>query len=362
MLDRRVVEWPSISGCGPETVTRVAARSGGFDILAREGDSACGRSPLSATRRATTTGVRLTLGDDRVVLEADGSGLSAAATGDTLLVTSGLRWATLRGAYDEIASGRLAETPVSVPGCPMHLSSSDTAPWAHGWFVTFDYFECDVDGSRYAFYDERVAALTMLETSWPGIASAARRGDGVAFLGGVRPGVEPTRLTVIGDPRSTPVVHEVAATGYRATLSRWPFGAPSDLALVFVDRGPDDSWTVQLVVVSEAGRERLGRRVALPDPYTLAGYGVTSVDAAVADFGIVVVLTFAWEGGRLDAGYAVVTLGPDGTLLGGALIEADLGAGDVSAAVAAAGPHALVSVLPVGGGSPHQAILLGCPR
>lgn len=362
MLDRRLTEWPSLSGCGSEVATRVVARSGGFDVLAREAGSPCDRSALSAVRRATTTDDRLTLGDDRVVLAADGDGIAAAARGDTLLVTSGLRWATLTGAYEEIASGRLAETPVSVPGCPMRLTSSAAASWARGWFVAFDYFECDVSGSQYAFYDERVDALTMVETSWPGVASAARRGDGVAFLADARFDVEPTRLTTIEDPTSTPVIHEIAASGTRATLTPWPFGGPSDLALVFVDREPDGiSWTVELIVVSETGAERLRRRAVLPDPRTLAGYGVDSVDVAVADFGIVVVLTFGWEGGRIDAGYAVVTLGPDGALLGGALIEADLGVGIASASVAANGPHALVSILPANSAGTGQAILLACP-
>ena len=126
VLDRRVAEWPSISGCGPEIVTRVVARSGGFDILAREAGWSCGRRPLSAVQRATTTGDRLTLGDDRVVLGADGDGLAATASGNTLLVTSGLRWATLRGAYDEIASGRLAETPMSAPGCSSVAAHQET--------------------------------------------------------------------------------------------------------------------------------------------------------------------------------------------------------------------------------------------
>ncbi len=359
VLDRDRSRWSSL-GCGPVTDSATVARDGAFDQIARESPDTCGRVPILAARRVQGGG-RLTLGADQSIMSAHPAsrGLAAAATGETLVVGTGVEWTAFTGAYDASDAGQLAPHLDSLPDCTLRRDVTDLVARPTGWFAAFDFFECDVAGSQHRFYEsDRLAPSSDVDTLWPGIGGAVAFENGAFAVSRVRGGVS-TRLFWWHEPGVAPVERTLGTNGSDVAVARWPDVADGIVVAFVADDG--DGPVVRMVLLDADGSVREERTVPLPDRARFDAYGPVGIELATTDFGVIAGIELGWLGGRIDSGYVVMGFDRSVRPTLGALVELDSGSARSEVSIAGGGDEALVSVFTgTIDETTAESILIGC--
>ena len=359
VLDRDRSPWRSLA-CGPVTDSATVARGSAFDQIARESPDTCGRGPILAARRVRGGGA-LSVGEDQPIMDAHPSarGMAAAASGETLIVASGVQWTAFTDSFEPSDEGELAPRLDSVPGCVLRRDVTDLVARPTGWFAAFDFFECDVGGSQHRFYEsDRLAPSSDVDTLWPGIGGAVAYENGAFGVSRVRDGAT-TRLYWWQEPGVAPLERTFGTNGSHVAVARWP-DLTDGIVLAFLDDDGDGP-VVRMVLLDPDGSVRQERIVPLPDRARFGAYGPVGIELATTDFGVVAGIELGWLGGRIDSGYVVMGFDRAVRPTLGALVELDSGSGRSELSLAGSGEEALVSVFTgTVEETTAESILIGC--
>lgn len=314
LIDQARVEWP-LMGCGNITFPRVTpllGADGAFQLLITENQSCAGRTPQLLTRPATFDGESLRVGSVESLGAVEGPG-SIASIGTEFAVCSGT---TL-----------FAQSPTEPlqPPCMTDALCAGLAFDGEGWGVGWrpgceaptEISRAEVDGGR------REAPITL--DFQDSIASVAPSSTSFGALS-----VGPRSLWLSLWPRAAPgptylPVSDARPDSGLAALAPWPF-----IPGAWVAYSIEDS-RIHLRVLNAVGDVRLD----VSHPIAIEGYGPAYLRASSGTETAAAVISYSWQGGRIDAGTRLMVFGPTGFPVGDGDVvdlnlEQDLGGADVA--------------------------------